>query len=128
MSYAFPWFVHPCLDAFRCLVDQYGFDEPKVEQLGRECFITYTKGNRIVSIALEPGSAPIVELFHPTHAMKHRRIPRLDSGGLTHKTFESSNEQHHVAWCQAQATDLKKKEQAFLKGEEPAEQPPGHVR
>ena len=124
MTYSFPWFVRPCLNAFRFLVERYGFQEPKVEQLGRECFIRYQKDNRIVSIAHEPGSAPIVELFYPTHDMKNRRIPSLESGGRTHKTFESSNEQHHVEWCQAQASDMEKKELPFLKGEENAEHAP----
>ena len=80
MAQFFPWFVTPCLEAFNYLENRYHFDAPDVEQLGRECFIRYRKGGRWVSIAYEPGSVPIVELFHPTHDIKHRQIPHLKTG------------------------------------------------
>src|SRR5688572_26408569 len=50
MSYTFPWFVTPCLEAFSYLQSRYGFGSPEVEQLGRECFIRYRKNDRWVSI------------------------------------------------------------------------------
>jgi hypothetical protein len=80
MAHVFPFFVTPCLESFHFLETRYGFDAPVVEQLGRECFIRYRKGGHWVSIAYEPGSSPIVELFHPPLEIKHRRISRLKSG------------------------------------------------
>ena len=76
MSHAFPWFVTPCLEAFSYLQSRFRFDTPVVEQLGRECFIYYRKADRWVSIAYEPGSVPIVELFHPKRDIRHRRMSK----------------------------------------------------
>lgn len=73
----FSWFTEPCLRAFTVLVTKYGFKEAKVEQIGRERFIRYSKGNHLVSIAYEPGTLPIVELFHPMDDFKTRVIPKL---------------------------------------------------
>jgi hypothetical protein len=75
----FPWFTEPCLRACTVLVTKYGFKDPKVEQIGRERYIRYSKGNHVVSIAYEPGTLPIVELFHPTDDMKNRVIPKLQT-------------------------------------------------
>lgn len=114
MSHVFPWFVPPCLEAFEFLQTRYGFSEPEIEQLGRECFIRYQKGPRCVSIAYEPYSIPIVELFYPTHSMRDRRIPRL-STGLSHpKKFADTDidEQRKVLMTQAQ--ELATLEHEFL--------------
>lgn len=114
MDYVFPWFVHPCLETFSYLQTQYGFESPVVEQLGRECFIRYRKGDRWVSIAYEPGVVPIVELFHPTYDMKHRRIPRLGTGLAKPRRFADTDEQQQRQTLQAQASDLESKEKEFL--------------
>jgi hypothetical protein len=112
MAPAYPFFVTPCLEAFGFLESRYGFAH-EVEQLGRECFVRYRKGNRWVSIAYEPGSVPIVELFHPSHDMEHRRIPRLDIGMRRPQLF---TEEETQMWqtLHAQATDLEAKEREFL--------------
>ena len=109
-----PWFVNPCLEAFRFLETRYGFDTPEIEQLGRECFVRYRKGNRWVSIAYEPHSIPIVELFHPFHDIKHRRIPRLQSGLKNPKQFADTDEAQQRQTLQSQASDLETKEKEFL--------------
>src|SRR5882724_6172525 len=116
MEYAFPWFVKPCLEAFSYLQTRYGFDGPIVEQLGRECFVRYRKGNRWVSIAHEPGLVPIIELFHQSLEMKNRRIPRLVSGLATPKRFRDSDESQQRQTLFAQAMDLETKERDFLVG------------
>lgn len=114
MDYVFPYFVRPCLEAFSYLQTRYGFEPPVVEQLGRECFIRYRKGDRWVSIAYEPKSVPIVELFHPTHDIKHRRIPRLATGIAKPRRFADTDEQQQRQTLQAQAADLEAKERQFL--------------
>ena len=113
MAHAFPCFVVPCLEAFSYLEKRYGFDKPVVEQIGRECFIRYRKGNRWVSIAYEPASPPIVELFHPTEEMKHRRIPRLKTGLGDLSRFVESEEKLHRT-LEIQAGDLESVEKEFL--------------
>lgn len=117
MEYVFPWFVNPCLDAFSYLQGRYGFEAPVVEQLGRECFVRYRKGNRWVSIAYEPGLVPIVELFYPSPDIKHRSIPRLKTGLAKPKRFRDIDESQQRQTLQAQAADLETKEAEFLMGE-----------
>jgi len=114
MTHAFPWFVTPCLEAFNYLEIRFHFDAPVVEQLGRECFIRYRKGDRWVSIAYEPGVVPIVELFHPTRDIKHRRIPRLKSGLANPRRFVDTDEAQQRQTLQAQAADLEAVEREFL--------------
>ncbi|MBC2600640.1 hypothetical protein [Puniceicoccus vermicola] len=115
MKSAFPQFEKPCLEAFQFLVERYGFEEPIIEQLGRECFIRYEKENRIVSIAYEPYSIPIVELFSPTHEMKNRRIPRINSGLGKKDKFDDEDEAQQRKILTHQATELESKELDFLK-------------
>jgi hypothetical protein len=110
----FPFFVTPCLEAFQFLQTRFGFDAPVVEQLGRECFIRYRKSDRWVSIAYEPGSVPIVELFHPTDDIKHRRIPRLKTALAEPKCFADTDESQQRRTLQAQAADLEVVEREFL--------------
>ncbi len=114
MAHVFPWFVTPCLEAWGFLQSRFFFDAPIVEQLGRECFIRYRKGDRWVSIAYEPGCVPIVELFHPTHDMKHRRIPRLRTGLANPRRFSDTDERQQRQTLQAQAADLETLEREFL--------------
>lgn len=116
MEYAFPWFVKPCLDAFSYLQTRYGFEAPIVEQLGRECFISYRKGNRGVSIAYERGLVPIVELFHPSREMKDRRIPRLQHGLAKPTCFQDRDDSQQRKTLFVQAADLEAKEREFLLG------------
>ncbi len=114
MPHAFPWFVTPCLEAFSFLESRFGFESPVVEQLGRECFIYYRKTDHWVSIAYEPGSVPIVELFHPTRDIKHRRIPRLQSGLANPRRFADTDESQQRQTLQAQAASLETVERGFL--------------
>ena len=113
MAVAFPWFVTPCLEAFSYLVSRFGFEAPVVEQIGRECFVSYRKGSRWVSIAYEPASVPIVELFHPTNSMEHRRIPRLKTGLGEPSRFVESEERIRQT-LKVQAADLELVEREFL--------------
>ena len=114
MAHTFPWFVTPCLEAFSFLPSRFGFDAPVVEQLGRECFISYRKSSRWVSIAYEPGSVPIVELFHPTNEIRDRRIPRLKVGLLRPRYFVDTDEDQQRQTLQAQAAELEVVEREFL--------------
>lgn len=114
MDLLFPFFVNPCLEAFEFLETRFGFDAPEIEQIGRECFIRYRKGNRWVCISYEPGVVPIVELFHPTREIKHRRIPRLNSGLANPRRFTDTDEAQQRQALQAQAADLEAVEREFL--------------
>ena len=58
-------FAIECRTAFDRLLTDFDFETVEVKSLGRECYVRYHKGPRTVSIAWEPGVAPIVELFAP---------------------------------------------------------------
>ena len=119
MPHAFPHFVEPCLEAFRFLETRFGFAPPVVEQLGRECYVWYSKGDRWVSIAYEPGQSPIVELFHPTRELKHRRFPRHSTASAKPKRlkrFPDSDEAQRHQTLQANAAELEALEREFLEG------------
>jgi hypothetical protein len=114
MAYVFPYFVIPCLEAFSFLQTRFAFSAPTVKQVGRECYICYQKNDRWVSIAYEPGSVPIVELFHPSHDIKHRRIPRLQSGLTKPRHFADTDASQQRLTLQAQAASLETTERDFL--------------
>lgn len=63
---SFESFEQAACKAFDFLCDRFGFQSPEIERLGRESYVHFQKGPRIVSIAWEPGTPPIVELFLPT--------------------------------------------------------------
>lgn len=88
-------FVDATHHAFKGLVTDYGFSAPVVDDLGREVFVRYDKGQHTVAVSLEHGSRPIVELFYPASetgerplawaerngVARARRIPRLATVG-----------------------------------------------
>jgi hypothetical protein len=75
-------FTVACLNAFRFLVDRYGFLEPEVEPLGRETFVRYHRRNHTVSVAYEPPSPPLVELFYPSAETGEREVPWAERNGI----------------------------------------------
>lgn len=84
-------FLDATQQAFGRLVTTHGFDLPVFDDLGREVFVHYHKGNYTVSVAMECGAHPIIELFYPSAETgespvawaqrngveRSRRIPRL---------------------------------------------------
>jgi hypothetical protein len=77
-----PHFGEACKASFGFLVDDYGFHEPQIEQIGRECFVRYHKGARTVSISVEPGLLPIVEPFYPTLETGESAVPWAERNGV----------------------------------------------
>lgn len=75
-------FETACLNAFRDLVERFGFDEPEVESIGRETYVRYHKGRRTVSIAYEDGTEPIVELFYPSCETGDKPVPWAARGDV----------------------------------------------
>jgi len=71
-----------CVDAFRPLVDDFDFDEPEVESIGRESYVRFHKGSRTVSVACEHGLTPIVELFYPSAETGEPPVPWASRDGI----------------------------------------------
>jgi len=61
--------------AFRFLEVKYGFTKLGVKNYGREVFIEYERDVDTVSISIEIGSAPLVEIFIPSEGTDHKPIP-----------------------------------------------------
>jgi hypothetical protein len=71
-----------CRAAFAFLVARFGFEQPVVESVGRECYVRYHRGPQTVSIAFEPASLPIVELFFPSAGTGERSVPWASRSGV----------------------------------------------
>jgi hypothetical protein len=78
----FESFEQAARQTFGFLRDRFGFESPEVERLGRESYVRFRKGSRIVSIAWEPGTAPIVELFLPTEGSGRPATPWAERDGV----------------------------------------------
>ena len=76
----FDRFEEACAKTFAFLEQEFGFGAPELERLGREAYVRFHKGAHTVSISWEPGSAPIVELFHPFAG--EGRTPWADRDGV----------------------------------------------
>ncbi|HEU4765211.1 MAG TPA: hypothetical protein VFT93_06110 [Candidatus Eisenbacteria bacterium] len=79
---SFESFEQAACKAFGFLCDRFGFQSPEIERLGRESYVHFQKGPRIVSIAWEPGTAPIVELFLPTEGSGLPATPWAERDGI----------------------------------------------
>ena len=103
----------------------YGFSKPEVEPIGRECFVRFHKGPKTVSIAWEPGSDPIVELFYPSGPQDQvvpwaargnvpysRRIPNLS----VRVHYDPAKPETVSAYLRATMQQLVDREQTFLQG------------
>lgn len=119
MKTLYPWFLKACLEAFGFLQTRYGFDKPVLQPIGHDCYVRYQKGDRWVSIGYRIGCKPVVELYHPSCHIKHRRKVWLDLGLRPQEVFVDTSEQEQLRTLRAQAADLEAKEAAFLKGESP---------
>ena len=95
----FPWFTKSCLNACSILVSKYGFQDPEIEQIGRERFVRYSRGKHTVSIAYESGTLPMVELFYTSRDMRDRVIPGLKTS-VPEKLAKFNR--HHHKLCRAQ--------------------------
>ena len=80
----FELFEQAARQAFGFLCDRFGFQSPETERLGRESYVRFRKGSRTVSIAWEPGSAPIVELFLPTEGSGLPATPWVERDGVSY--------------------------------------------
>jgi hypothetical protein len=117
-------FVRTCVSAFRRLVDRYGFAEPVIEPIGRETYVRYRKGLREVSIAYEPGAAPIVEFFYPSKETSEGPTPWGEKDGVQRTRrfpnyridvrFKDSDQKSFAPYLEAMAGALEKDEIEYL--------------
>jgi len=117
-------YVRTCLSAFQRLVDKYGFAEPVIEPIGRETYVRYRKGLHEVSIAYEPGAAPIVEFFYPSAETGEPPTPWAEKDGVQRTRrfpsyridvrFKDSNKASFAPYLEATADALEREEREYL--------------
>lgn len=86
-------FINEAMLSFNFLKDRYGFSDAEVEHNGRELYIQYHRNNETISISIEPGAKPVLELFllcadtneqpvpwaaHNNH-QRYRKLLQIDS-------------------------------------------------
>jgi hypothetical protein len=71
----FEQFTNKAKSSFNFLNEKYGFSAPEVENLGREIFIRFHRNDETVSISMEAGSSPIIELFLLCEGKAEKAVP-----------------------------------------------------
>ena len=117
-------FVEACRHVFRPLVELYGFDQPDSEPIGRETFVRYHRGGHTISVALEPGSRPIVEIYYPAKETGEPPVPWAQrqgvprAGRIPHLAvavdYDEDDPSSLVSYLAATATALQQVERDFL--------------
>jgi hypothetical protein len=80
------------------LVERHGFSLPETERIGRETYVRFHRGDRTVSVAWEPGAAPVVELFEPPQSLADHVVPWAARNGVarTHASLSAHPPNDHV--------------------------------
>jgi hypothetical protein len=113
-----------CEQRLSFLVERHGFEPPQVERIGRETYMRFHRGNRTVSIAWEPGLAPVVEIFEPPQSptdkveswaerngvARMRRFPRV----RTTSKFEPNDRSQLDKYFGEVGEQLQKEEESWL--------------
>jgi hypothetical protein len=56
-------FINKTKEAFSFLTQNYGFSEPEVKDYGREIFVYFNRNDETVSVSMEIGAEPLIEIF-----------------------------------------------------------------
>lgn len=67
---------------FQYLHQKYGFAKPEIEDFGREVFVKFDRGAQTVSISLEHGSEPLIEIICPTSETGDKPEPWTSKDGI----------------------------------------------
>lgn len=74
-------FTENAINAFSFLCSKYGFSEPLIDVIGHETFILYHRNNETISISIEPGGGPIIEIFLLCHGTAEPPVPWAEYNG-----------------------------------------------
>ncbi|MGV6851669.1 MAG: hypothetical protein ACWA5R_05740 [bacterium] len=74
-------FTNQAIDAFSFLEERYGFSKPEVDNLGREVFVRFHRNDETVSISMEAGSQPLIELFLMCEGTEEKPVPWAERNG-----------------------------------------------
>ncbi|MCP4142972.1 MAG: hypothetical protein GY755_22235 [Chloroflexi bacterium] len=74
-------FTNKVAEAFRFLEEKYGFSKPEIENLGREVFVHFHRNDETISISMEAGSKPLIELFLLCEGTGEAPVPWAERNG-----------------------------------------------
>lgn len=69
-------------EEFDYLNNRYGFSPPITEDFGREIFVRFERKEQTVSISLEHGNSPLIEIFFPSSETGENPTPWLQKNGI----------------------------------------------
>ena len=118
-------FQNGVIESFRYLQDEYNFSAPVAEDLGREIFIKYERDGQTVSISLEHGSKPLIEIFYPSSETGDTPVPWASINGInrsrrfpkieTNSKFIETNEKESTKHIKEMSISLEANEKIWLK-------------
>ena len=74
-------FTSQVVEAFGFLTERYGFSKAEVESLGRETYVRFHRNDETVSISLEAGAHPLIELFLMCDGTEEKPVPWAERNG-----------------------------------------------
>ena len=69
-------------EEFHFLQRKYGFSSPVTEDYGREIFIKFERNAQTISISLEYGTSPLIEIFYPSSETGDKPTPWASKDGV----------------------------------------------
>jgi hypothetical protein len=82
MTTGAPVLFDACEQGLSGLLRKHGFGAAERECIGREYYVRFHRGHQTVSIAWEPGSSPILELFYPPISPQEYAVPWAERNGV----------------------------------------------
>ena len=108
---------------FRYLEERYGFAARQTIDYGREVFVDFERDAQQVSVSLEFGRPPIVEIFYPIADTEDRATPWAEKNGverarrfprMTVRAAYPESEDAFSKYIHEMAAELEKAESSWL--------------
>jgi len=74
-------FINKTKESFGFLAQNYGFSEPEVKDYGREIFVYFHRNDETVSVSMEIGTEPIIEIFLLCEGTQEKPVPWAERNG-----------------------------------------------
>lgn len=76
------FFENVVKEEFHYLQEKYGFSSPVTEDYGHEIFVKFERNAQTISISLEHGSSPLIEIFYPSSETGDKPTPWASKSGI----------------------------------------------
>ena len=118
-------FANIVKEEFQYLNDRYGFLPPITEDFGREIFVRFERKEQTVSISLEHGNSPLIEIFFPSSETGDNPTPWLEKNGIErsrrfpsiaiNSNFKEDDENSMKDYVREMSSAFEEKESEWLK-------------